>query len=380
MSNIAEGNYVTREELKRLENGRATAVWHNPVDNCAYIGETVKEGKLVPTYGSKVFDFTEFNEARALKDAGKLDKSELPYQGWAPEYLPLFTERVQMKEAGTITNAQFSSIDTTTVLIGLRNVNIRQFTLPEAVENISTDGLEYNIDVFTRFNISTNVPEGVAPWSKRGNVTAVTYDLTKDAGHVTATDEGLIKARQNLWQAHLTNIATDFRRAKSSKIADVLEAATNTTNVGDWDAFTSGLSDANAINHIHTELGSIDDNNGTGNVIASHRTGWKAFASNTFTNGPYQNFGGTQPGVEAGARVISGITQLPGVTWYIDNEITSDTVIVYDKSAVVCVNGPTRVGQYRMEAEGIDGYVSRMWYQCKITEQAKVRELTTVTT
>lgn len=378
MSTLLEGNnYVTRDELKRLQKGRASAVWYDPSTNAMYIGEKVgKTGEVEPTYATMVFDRNEYEEARSLKDAGKLEKSELPYKGWKSEFLDLFTERAQMKEAGVIENAAYTTIDTTTVANGLRNVNIRQFTLPEAVENISTNGLEYQIDVFTRFNISINVPEGVAAWSKRGTVSVTSFDLTKDVGHFSATDEAQLKARQNLWQAHLTNVATDFRRAKSAKIAAVL-AGHSATNVGDWDAFTSGLSDANPLPHIQARQDAILANNGNPDTIISSNTPWTAFVGNTFVRGAYNR---QREGQSSNARTVS-IDLLPGVTWYIDNEMSpADSVIVMDKSSTVCVNGPTRVGQYRMEAEGIDGYVAREWYQCQIVESGKGCELTSVTT
>lgn len=377
MSSILEGqNFVTKEELKRIQKGSATSVWHNPVDNCIYTGERVNnKGEVVPSYEAKIFDVSEYLEAKSLKDAGKLDKDELPYKGWQSEFLDLATERFQMKEAGVITNAQFSAIDTTTVLNQLRNVGIRQFSIPEAVENISTNGLEYEIDVFTRFNVSLNVPEGVAAWSKRGNVATTSFDLTKDVGHFSATDESLLKSRQNLWQAHLTNVATDFRRAKAAKLADVLEGH-SATNVGDWDAFTSGLSDANPLAHIQARQDAIEANNGNVDTIVSANTGWTAFVGNTFIRGAYNR---QKEGQMSSARTVS-IDLLPGITWYIDNELVSDSVIIMDKSSTVCVNGPTRVGQYRLEAEGIDGYVAREWYQCQIVESGKGAELTSVTT
>jgi hypothetical protein len=381
LSNILDGNnYVTKEELKRLQNGNATAVYLNPEDNCVYAGETVdSKGRVVPTYEAKIYDRTEYQDAKIMKEAGKLDRDELPYKGWTPEFLPLFTERIQMKEAGVVTNTVFSAIDTTTVLNGFRNVNIRDFTIPDVVTNIPTNGLEMQIDVYTRFNISVDVPEGVRAWSKRGGSTTVSFDLTKDVGHISATDEALLKSRQNLWQTHITNVATDFKRAKSAKIADVLETATE-TNVGDWDAFTSGLSDANPVGHVNLRLDAIKGNNGEVDTIVSHNVGWSAFSSNTFVHGPYQNFGDTQPGISANARIIPSLAQIAGVKWAIDNELLSTSVIVMDSSSVVCVNGPTRVGQYRMEAEGIDGYVAREWYQCQIVEAGKIAELTTVTT
>ena len=74
--------FLTKAELKRILNGSYTAVWHNPVDDIIYGGETVKNGKAIPTYENAIFNLGEYKQAKALKDAGKLDKTELPYKGW----------------------------------------------------------------------------------------------------------------------------------------------------------------------------------------------------------------------------------------------------------------------------------------------------------
>lgn len=395
MSTLLEGNNgVSREELKRILAGdrKAIATWLNPVDGIIYTGETVDgKGNVTPTYEDPIFDTNKSRIADAKAKTGELEATEAALSPWIGSWQDVANARYQFLEAkakGTasvadaavMTNAQYATQDTTTVHNKLFNVDIRGFSIPDAVTTVPTDGLELQIDVYTRFNISIDVPEGVPAYAKRGALTTTSFDLVKDVGHIATTDEQVLKNRQNLWASGITNIATDFRRAMAVKIGAILCAASE-TNVGDWDAFTSGLSDANPLAHIQARQDAILANNGTANVIVSRNTGWTAFSSNTFVHGPYQNFGGTQPGYESMARGITGITQLPGVTWYVDNELTqAASVIVMDREAVVNVVGPSRVGQYRMEIEGVDGYVARRWYQCQTIQSGKIAELTTVTT
>lgn len=370
--------YLSKEEFKKWQKGQATAAWYNPVDAKIYVGEKLvtKNGRSVPqpTYEDAVFDVNKYKQAQRLAKEGKLDASEAQYKPWIGEWENMFLERAE--SAGVMTNALFSAIDTTTVLNRLVGTELRPFSIPDAVETIATNGLEYEIDVYSRFNISINVPEGVAAWTHNGSVTTVSFDLTKDVGHIAATDEALMKSRQDIWGAHLNNVTTDFRRAKSAKMADVLETF-SATNVGDWDAYTSGWSDANPLLHIQARQDAIEANNGTADTIVSANTGWTAFSTNTHVTPPLAS---QAPGISSKARVITNIPQLIGVSWYVDNELLSDSVIVMDRQASVLVQGPTRVGQYRLEQEGIDGYVAREWYQHQVVQSGKGAELTSVTT
>jgi hypothetical protein len=184
-----------------------------------------------------------------------------------------------------------------------------------------------------------------------------------------------MKARQDIYGNALANIASDFKRAKSAKIADVLEGA-DETNVGDWDAFTSGLSDANPIEHLRARFNSINAANGTADTIISTDVGFYAFVGNTNVRGAYNR---QTEGLSSTARAVA-MDILPGVTWYIDNELAAASVVVMDKRAVRLVQGPTRVGQYRTEDTGITGYVAREWYQAQREVSDWIDELVTVTT
>jgi len=87
-----------------------------------------------------------------------------------------------------------------------------------------------------------------------------------------------------LRQAAINNIATDFRRAASAKIADVLETASE-TNSADWDAFSSGLSTNNPLADIQPRVDAIIANNGTVNAIVSCGNVYSGFSGHTFING-----------------------------------------------------------------------------------------------
>lgn len=375
--------FVTKEELKRILSGKSANAWFNPVDAKIYTGEKLEtengRTRTVPTYEEAVFDTNKFKIAQAKAKAGTLDASEADFMPWIGRWQDVHNERISAQaDAGVMTNALFATQDTTTVLNRLMGTEIRGFSIPDAVTTIPTDTLEYNIDVYTRFNISTDVPEGVVAWTKNGSVATTSFDLTKDVGHISTTDEQVMKNRQNVWGASINNVATDFRRAKSAKIADVLETASE-TNSADWDAFSSGLSSNNPLADIFPRQDAILANNGDATVFVSANTGYSAFTGNTFINGPYTGFGGMQAGIQSNARVVTNFPQLPGVSWYIDNELLSTSVIIMSKDAVVNVQGPTRVGQYRTEDAGVDGYVARDWYQCKIVQPGRIAELTTVT-
>lgn len=391
MSTILEGqNTVTKEELKRIlaANGKQPNTWLNPVDGIIYTGETVDaKGNVLPTYEDPIFDTRMYKIAEGKAKDGNLAQSEADLMPWIGHWKDVANARFQyldaktkgtasVADAGVMTNAQYATQDTTTVHNKLFNTEIRGFSIPDSVTTIPTNGLELQVDVYTRFNISIDVPEGVPAYAKRGALTTVSFDLVKDVGHIATTDEQVLKNRQNLWATGITNIATDFRRAMSVKIGAILCSLTE-TNVGDWDAFTSGLSDANPIEHIGARQDAIVANNGTPNVIVSRAIAWRAWAGNTFVRGAYNN---QRTGISSEARAVTEVLT-PGVTWYIDNELTqAASVIVMDREAVANVEGPSRVGQYRMEVEGVDGYVARRWYQCQILQSGKGAELTTVTT
>lgn len=380
-----EGQFVTREEAKRMmaDNGRRNAsVWYNPVDKIIYLGEkqeTVNgQIRAVPTFEEPIFDAGKFEQSKILANAGKLHDDEAQYRPWIGRWADIYNERLGLKSAaaaaGVHTNAQYATIDTTTVLATLEGQELRGFTIPEAVTTINTETLEYNIDVYTRFTISQQVPEGIAAWEKRGGIATISYDLTKDVGHAAFTFESLIKARQDLRGAAVNNIATDFRRSMSNTIAAVLVTATE-TNAADWDAVTSGLATNDPTADIQTQIDTIIAANGRADQIVSCGNVYRGFSTNGFVRG---NMSPIKDPLALDAMRVSFGNVLPGVTWNIDNELLSTSCVILDKRAVVNVVGPSRLGTYVKEPEAVEGVVYRKWYQCQITQSSRIQEMTTV--
>jgi hypothetical protein len=79
------------------------------------------------------------------------------------------------------------------------------------------------------------------------------------------------------------------------------------------------------------------------------------------------------------AKVITAVPGMPGFTWYTDNEHTSTIAMVFDRNAVAMFQGPVRTAQYRLEREGIDGYVYRDWNLPAILVAGRIRKLTGIT-
>lgn len=367
--------YITKEQYLRDQKAGVGSVWLRPTNGIWYLGEE-NRGKFgpTPTYAEPIFDTNVFREVSAKVKAGTLDAKEAVFKPWIGDWQDVYNERIGMKDAAVITNAQFSAIDTTTVANRLFGQELRGFTIPDAVTTIPTDGLEFEIDVYTRFSISTSVPEGVVADTKRGSVSTTSYDLSKDVAHFAYTDEAILKSRQDLRGAHIMNAQNDFKRAKSAAYADVLETATE-INAADWDAVASGLSSNDPLEDIRNAMDTIYSNNGSASIMISNNLGWKAFTGNTFVRGAYNR---QQEGLSSTARAVT-VDLLPGVTWYIDNELVSTSVIVMDPEAAIAVQGPKRVGQYRDEKAGIEGYVARDWHQFQLVQTGKIRELATVT-
>lgn len=366
--------YVTKEQYLRDQRAGMNAVWKRPTDGIFYLGETTTKYGPTPTYEIPIFDTNVAKAVDAKVRAGNLDAKEAVFKPWIGEWQDIYNERIGVKSAAVVTNQVFSAIDTTTVANRLFGQEMRGFTIPDLVTTIPTDGLEYEIDTYTRFSISTGVPEGVAAVTKRGSVATTSYDLTKDVGHVAFTDEAILKSRQDLRGAHITNVQNDFKRAKSAVYADVLETATE-INADDWDAFTSGLSDNNPRANIRNAISTIYSNNGEATLAFASDTAWEALTGNTFIRGAYNR---NDTDLSANARVITA-DWLPNVSIGIDNELVSTSMIFMDREAAIAVQGPQRVGQYRDEKAGIDGYIARNWHQFQLVQTGKIRELATVT-
>src|SRR6266487_80715 len=386
-----------RDEIRAIQKQQGTAAWYNPAKSYSrsewgekVLPETVYLGEsnpYRPLWNEPVLNMGKFREARqahltAIKNGslGSFDwgKYEDPFIG---EWVGINQEYVSLKRSGKIksaavgTNTDFSAIDVINVLAEMVNTELRNFVLEQAVTAIGTPQLNLNVDTYTRFTNSVGVPEGVAPQTKRPSVSRTAFNLTKDVGHVAFTDEAQIRAVHDILRQAMDTAVTDMKRIRSNKIATELETATGVSG-GNWTTITTGDHNDTA---PQVNLGTVADtifaNNGNANIITSHDKPRRAFTMSFYIKGLLQAI--PLPDLSL-AKVITNVPALPGFTWFIDNEHTNTLATVFDKQAVYLMDGPKRVAQYRMESEGIDGYIYRDWNLPKIVIGGRIRKLTGV--
>jgi hypothetical protein len=263
------------------------------------------------------------------------------------------------------------------------NTELRTFVLEQALTTIGTPNLNINIDTYTRFQAETGVPEGVEPTTKRAGVSRAPYNLTKDVATIAMTDEAQLRLVHDLWRQQIDTAVTDFKRLKAHKIAVLLgnisgtQTGPGTADHTGWATFTT---DHN-INSPFFDIGAVSDiifaNNGAPNILASNDKTWRIFSQSTYVKGVLQAV--PLPDMSL-AKILTAVPGLPGFTWFIDNEMATGNIAVFDKRAVAMLQGPVRTAQYRLELSGVDGYVYRDWNLPIIMVPGRTALVTGVTT
>ena len=365
-----------REEMRAIQKGMATSAWYNRSDeptttesgihvrpHTVYLGE---KNPGLPTWQEPVMDMKKYLAAREMLRNAKTDDAHKvivdpmigEWQSIAHEYAErIDPETNRIRSAGVGTDADFAAIDVVNVLAEMVATELRTFVLEQALTIIGTPQLNLRVDTYTRFTAEQSVPEGVQPIVKRAAVARVSYDLTKDVSVIGITDEAQLRTVHDLYRQQVDTAVTDFKRLKSNKIATQLGQASATSSA-DWAAFTTDHNTTDPRDAIGRRADAIFANNGAPNVIASHDKPWRAFASSTYIKGVLQAIPLPDIGM---AKIINQVPSMPGFVWYVDNEMTSTTCAIFDRKAVALLQGPVRTAQYRLEQEGVDGYIYRDW-------------------
>jgi hypothetical protein len=381
-----------KDEVRAYEKGKATVLWFNPAKTYEVDKNTGAHvlpehvymgGNNSPTWIDPVINMKMLLENRQrIKSAQSTDIYKVlvdPYVGdWkniAHEYAE--TKAINnghTRSASIGTEADFSAIDVVNVLAEMVATELRTFVLEQALTVIGTPQLDLKVDTYTRFQAEQGVPEGVAPIPQRAAVSRTSYDLTKDVATIGITDEAQLRTVHDLYKQQVDTAVTDFKRVKSNKIATKLATATSASGA-DWAAFTTDHNTTDPRANIGTAADIIFSNNGAPNVLATHDKPWRNFSSSTFIKGVLQAI--PLPDMSM-AKIINQVPSMPGFTWYVDNEMTSTILSIFDRKAVALLQGPVRTAQYRLELEGIDGYLYRDWNLPVFLVSNRVRQVTGV--
>ena len=393
---------TVQEEIKAFEKKKAKSAWINPArtweqsddgqfvrPRTIFFGErsAAVEGGFAPTWEDPAYDLNVAEQGwKAIKSGSTTDKGKVtvdPYIGsWknvAHEYGELLSSAIKsgsrsaLKQAGIGMAADFSAVDVINVSAQLLGTELRQFSLEQAVTEVSVPQHTVSVDTYTRFLAQQNIGEGVPPITKLGSIARATYDLPKDGGAVALTFEAQARSSHDLMRVHIDNLVSDLRRIKAAKIATELELATDVSGE-DLGANSGGLS----TNVPHEKIGAVMDtivgNNGTPDTIATHDKVYREYISNTWTAKYMQTSPQTQD--FSTSKVITNVPGLPGITWYIDNSKTSTIMTIYDKRAIVKFQGPIRTAVVRLDMEDVDAFRVFDFNLPKLIQTSKARDLT----
>jgi len=388
--------------IKKLETPSA---WYNPAESyekgpdgqlirpqTIYIGEKNE----TPTWDEGVFDVARYKAAKEAYRQGRLNKDQALYSPWLSteweeaakireeelKYGKSYINSPFRSASGVITMGDSPAINVIQILGEILGQDNRNYVLEQAVTSAATPNMSLSVDTWSGFSASADVGEGVEALTKKGLFARQEYVLKKDVAHVAITDEAQMRADRDVFAQHVRHAVQDMRRLKAQKIAVELETATDIA-AGDWLAWgpVAGTTEThrarNAARDVYTAAAVIEANGGVPNTIASHSRPFNDFVTNTAL-GPV-GFGGQQD-QRFGTFIANNIPTLAGFTWYIDNLKTNTLATVYDKSAVLLMQGPTRTAQYRIEGKGIDAYITRDWNSVKIIDGTRIRDITGVST
>jgi hypothetical protein len=376
--------FSVQEQIRLHEKNRVRSAWYNPTTAPAkdtntgrslepqtiYIGES---NSGTPTWEEAVLHVPTYVEGMryaAANNGAKTDKHL--FSPWRGDWDDRQNEYLKVKQAGVITQDDFSAINVVNVMAELLGTVYLNHTLEQAVNRVNTPSLHLDIDTYTKFTAQQDVDEGITTPTRKGTFARQSLDLKKDVGHISLTDEVQMRPYQHdIYQTHIENAVADLKRVKARKIAGVIEAATGVAG-SDWAALTGEHSTANPYDQLGTVIDTIVANGGNVDTIASADRPNRDFFANTWVKGTTT----PNPATEFGARVITNVNGLAGITWYVDPELTNTQVTIYDKKAVVLAQGPVRTANYRSEVEGLDGYITRDYNAAKVVQSGFIRVVT----
>jgi len=404
MSNIIESNSNNNSSnrnwadeyyfIKKLET---PAAWYNPStkwdkggpDNVRVQPQTIYlGGEEQPTWEEPVYDVSKLRAAKEAYRKGSINQDQAAYSPWVSteweevakdafniqRYGKSYANSPFRKASGVITSQDGpAAINVIQVLAEVLGVDNRNLILEQAVTQAATPNIVLSVDQWSGFGASIDVGEGVEPLTKKGAFTRTEYALKKDAVHIGVTDEGQMRFDRDMYAQNIRQGGQALRIAKNQKIATELETAATAGTFGDWLAWSAGGNRTrDASRDIFTAAAIIEANGGIPNTVASHSRVFNDFMANTQL-GP-QGFG---PATEQrfGTNVVTNLPQLSGFTWYVDNFKTATLATVYDKGAVLLMQGPTKVEQYRDSKKGLNGYIARDWNAVKIIDATRIRNV-----
>ena len=380
----------------RLRAKSKTTVWYNPVTQDYWAANDPTS--MEPDYGVRItqpgklkgLDRSKYNRPQTAQVIGgssaqsSTELDEQRYKGiWTSEYENQAVEfhdsmdkhikqYHQTKDysrfigAGTITAQDYSStIGNVMIDQTVLDLITRDFIILDAVTRKSWDKTVYTYDNRTPYLNTGGLGEfDVAP---SGNVLYArsSISLKKAEGHVSVSiwagmsvlDHDAVGDTQGI-------INADFERIFSTDVATTLTGFGDQATGGAYDVIAGGAfhSTTNPAVRFDADSASIRTAGGAADTIVLRTIDYRALVQNTFmrlSGNPTLSLGQEIAKVHA---FRTSHQLLPGYDIFVDELATSDSLFIYDKRAVVFLEGPTSMRTVEQNMGQVRDTISDRWY------------------
>jgi len=388
----------------QIENKRMTTTWYNPEEECYYLANDPRSQQ--PDYGIRITKPHAFRPAFRQLTGGSADGTrltatqvdELRFNPFTDEmadqavqaYSKLDRLRKQYAQtrdpaligAGTVTMADYSALNNVMIDTTIKELVPRDYVLLQAVSRKAWAKTVYTHDSLTPYRNTYDLGELDVADSTSVALTRGTINLKKAQGRVSVSIwVGMAIRDHDMAAENERLVDADFERGFSVEVATTLLGATNQAAGGAWDVIAGGAfsSTTNPMGAFLTASGVVRTNGGVANTAAMNSKTFMAMSQNT-----YMRQGGSsvvtqvQPLENTSARITTH-PMLPGYTIYIDELLPDGSVIVYDKGAVIFLEGPSSTRTVESNFGTIRDTVSDKWYGSGIKIAGQLREITGTT-
>lgn len=243
-------------------------------------------------------------------------------------------------------------------LLGLARVQYRMRGLCKVV---SMPHLVADIRTATDYTGSEKVPELHEADIKSQSYSKASFDLWKNVVHLAISWEAKLKSDLDVMSLQIGSAAKELARMENSQIVTVIEAGATGATVGNsWTSKTNGVSDYDPVWDLLKCENQIYSNGYEPTHVAMNHAQYVGVATNTHITSL----------LERGSIVKTGV--LPTIAGYnliVDNGITSEKVIMTDKSApgVMLGEGPEAAMKYGDDdPRFLEGYAVAKFIEPKV--------------
>lgn len=384
----------------QIENKRMTTTWYNPEEECYYLANNPHSQE--PDYGIRITKPHAFHKAHRELTGGSglssTQKDELTFNPFTDEMadqaVQLYSKMDRLRKqyaqtrdpaligAGTVTTADYSALNNVMIDTTIKELIARDFVLPQAVTRKAWAKTVYTHDALTPFRNSYDLGELDTSDSASVSITRGTINLKKAQGRVSVSIWAGMAIRDHDMAAENERLVdADFERGFAVEIATTLLAGTNAAAGGAFDVLTAGNlhSDNNPATIITSTTGTVRSNGGVADSLAMNSKTYRVLIQNTWMRVGGSVIG-TVPSVDKTSARVTTHPLLPGFTIYIDELLPDGSIYIYDKSAVIFLEGPTSTRTVESNYGTIRDTIADRWYGSGIKIAGQIREITGATT